>query len=535
VLDLLTRLVDKSLVQAEAPPGGAARYRLLETLRQYARRRLADSGEAEAVHDRHAAHFAAAADQAGSLQAGGHVGGQMADLPASDAVEADLDNFRAALRWCLERPQPEIGLRLAWRLARLWYRRGRLTEAREWLAAFLAVPAAGGAPADLEGRQAALAEAAELARFHGDHPAAAAYCRRWLALAGERGDRGGVARALAGLGLAALAAREYAAARSWLAQSLPYARHVGDPTLSEVLGQLALTAWLEGDLATARARFDEGLAGGPLTASTLWGRFYLALEERDFGRARELLPAMARRVTANPGHRLTALYESARGSLALAEGDHAAAGAAFRLTAAAWRAAGDRGGVAFVLAHVAALAAARGQAERAARVGGAARRQLERFGGPYSPVLQAWLERLIARATPPPHEGELARAWAEGRAMTAEQAVADAEAVAQALAPARDEVAAPPGVPAAAGRAGARATASAPLTRREHEVAALVAQGLTNPQIAVQLVITTRTAGSHLEHIMNKLGVHSRAAVTAWVVEQRGAGAAGAAGTAGTA
>ena len=170
VLDLLTRLVDQSLVGAEAQPDGTARYRLLETLRQYARQRLAAGAGAGAGrrYGRHAAHYLALAEEAEPRT----LGASNPDAPAQLArLEAEHDNLRAALRWWAARGRAAPGLRLAGALTQFWYRGGHLTEGRAWLATFLALPAppAGGGRALQSARLKALGAAGQLARHHGDH------------------------------------------------------------------------------------------------------------------------------------------------------------------------------------------------------------------------------------------------------------------------------------------------------------------------------------------------------------------------------
>jgi non-specific serine/threonine protein kinase len=421
VLDLLTRLVDQSLVGAEAQPDGTARYRLLETLRQYARQRLAAGAGAGRRYDRHAAHYLALAEEAEPRT----LGAPNPDAPAQLArLEAELDNLRAALRWWAARGRAEPGLRLAGALTQFWYRGGHLAEGRAWLATFLALPAppAAGGRAARSARLTALGAAGELARHQGDHAAAGAHNSERLALARALGDRAASAQALIGLGLVAFAAGDRATAGARFEESLALAPGLAPGFLSGTLAYLALVAQAQGDRERARARFEEALRVSPTNAAR-WGRYYLAIEEGDFPRARALEPAMATQGTAGRG---AAIYVSARGALALAEGDHARARELFGQSLAHWRASRDHGGIAFVLAHFAALAAAEGRSRRAARLAGAAAEQHALRGGPRSPVLQAHLERLLAQANRGAAGHAHAAAAQEGRAMTLEQAVADA-------------------------------------------------------------------------------------------------------------
>jgi predicted ATPase/class 3 adenylate cyclase len=219
VLDLLTRLVDKSLVVAEEQPDGAARYRLLETLRQYAQETPAAHGGAEAVRARHAAYYLALAERAAPELEGPR---QRAWL---DRLEAELDNLRQALRWSqAEGGRAEAGLRLATALGHLWRLRGHQREGREWLEAALALPAAAPRTA---ARAAALDGAGVLAWILGDGAAAGARLEASVALWRALGDGRGLGRALANLGLAALD-RDRAAARPVLEEAVARARAAGD-------------------------------------------------------------------------------------------------------------------------------------------------------------------------------------------------------------------------------------------------------------------------------------------------------------------
>ena len=132
VLDLLTRLVDQSLVVAEAEPGGAARYRQLETLRQYAAERLEQSGEREAVGRRHAGYFLGLAGRAAEAMHGPDQGAWF------DRLERDRDNLRAALGWVLAHGDARRGHRFVEALRWFWEVRGDAAEGRRQVAALLA-------------------------------------------------------------------------------------------------------------------------------------------------------------------------------------------------------------------------------------------------------------------------------------------------------------------------------------------------------------------------------------------------------------
>ena len=161
-----------------------------------------------------------------------------------------------------------------------------------------------------------------------------------------------------------------------------------------------------------------------------------------------------------------------------------------------------------LLRGLADLAAAEGRPAQALRLAGAAERLVEAAGVPAGRLDLADAAGRLAACRAAVGEAAAAAAWAAGRALTPEQAVAEALADLEALA---GETPATP--PAAAGGAGA-------LTAREAEVAALVARGLSNRQIAAELAISARTAERHLVNILDKLGFASRVQVATWAVDQ---------------
>src|SRR5262249_7530818 len=158
-------------------------------------------------------------------------------------------------------------------------------------------------------RLRALEAAGALARYGGDHAAAAAWWREGRALARELGDQAVLVRMLNGLGLVAPAAGDAATARPRPRGGLALARGRGGPLPSDTLASLARVAQSGGDRGEARARFEEALRGRPGN-SALWGRFYLAVEDGDFARARGLEPALAARGVSD---RSVGIYLSARG------------------------------------------------------------------------------------------------------------------------------------------------------------------------------------------------------------------------------
>ncbi len=248
VLDLLAGLVDKSLV-ATAGEGGVQRYRLFETIRQYALEQLAASGEADALR---AAHLAWCADFACGAEAHLHGPDQGAWL---DRIDAEHDNCRAALAWAATSGAAEPGLRLAAALWPFWYMRGHLGEGRRSLGALLGLDAAAAASPAVRGR--ATKALGALAYYQGDYPTARAAWEEGLALARAADSPADVGKLLNNLGLLLRAVGDYAASRRCFDECLAVMRGLGDRGgEARALRNLAQVAYEEGRLAESKALID---------------------------------------------------------------------------------------------------------------------------------------------------------------------------------------------------------------------------------------------------------------------------------------
>jgi non-specific serine/threonine protein kinase len=194
------------------------------------------------------------------------------------------------------------------------------------------------------------------------------------------------------------------------------------------------------------------------------------------------------------------------GNVALIQAEYDRATALLRESLTLHREIGGKEGIAYCMEGLAGVAEARRQSERAARLFGAAEALREAIGWPLSPAENPAHAQVVIAARTRLDEPAWAAAWAAGREMPLEQAIADAQAAGEppvALGP----------TPASGGRP------PDPLTRREREVAALVSRGLTDRQIAETLVITEGTVGVHLNNIFGKLELHSRAQLAVWAAE----------------
>src|SRR5271166_4134482 len=248
VLDLLTLLVDKSLVVAE-DASGRTRYRLLETVRQYALEKLGESGQADAVRARHRDHYTALA---ALLDTSPHTSYEQ----RLEQTDTEIDNLRAAFAWSRENCDIGLALALASSLQPLWLARGRIREGLTWFDTALADLDAyhpGVAPAV---RARALADRATLGLWAGVADGME-QAHEALAIAREVDDPALLARALTACGASAVYDPEVA--RPYFAEAIGLARSIGDGwRLSEILGWQAFGGVMVGDSIAIRAAAEEG-------------------------------------------------------------------------------------------------------------------------------------------------------------------------------------------------------------------------------------------------------------------------------------
>ena len=249
VLDILGRLVEKSLVFTD-PTTAEARFRLLETVREYARGRLVEAGEADQTLRRHRDWYLSLVDRAAPSFFQG-------PEPVEQLRRLDLEHedIRAALGWCLDQPgEGRAGLRMAAGLWRYWEIRGYLSEGRRWLERMM--DAVGNESSSL--RANALTGAGNLAFMQGDFRAASSFHEGSLALHRQLGDRQSVAYAANNLANTALQLGEHDRARALYEETLELTRELGDRR-GVIFGSinLAAVATSEGDFETARQLQDQ--------------------------------------------------------------------------------------------------------------------------------------------------------------------------------------------------------------------------------------------------------------------------------------
>jgi predicted ATPase/class 3 adenylate cyclase/DNA-binding CsgD family transcriptional regulator len=598
VLDLVSLLVDKSLVVADNA-GGQTRYRLLETVRQYALEKLGESGEADAVRTRHRDHYTAMA--------------AVLDAPAGrdyeqriEQAEIEIDNLRAAFGWSRENSDVELALALASSLQPLWLGRGRIQEGLVWFDAALADLDAQHPAVAATVRARALADRAALGLWVGAGDSLG-QAQQALSIAREVDEPALLARALTACGLivAVLSvelARPYFAEAVGLARALDdrwrlsqilawqatAANNAGDPIatrtaaeegrdLAEAIGDrfasrqcrwcLGFAHVYQGDLASAAAQFGELVAEAQaahdriLEVNSLASQGIVLACQGDTGAARAAADA-AIEAAAELGGIYAAMGHAALVSAARAAGDvatlqeaaaqpylsalpHTAAVqrlfsaevallggdllAARRLTdeavtsttgyylsAALWVRArvamaqgeperGERDahdaltcaakinaylGIPDILECLGTLAGDAGIHREATRLFGAAHGIRQRMGAIRFKIYEADYEASVAALRDALGEQDFDSAWAEGAALSTEEAIAYAQR----------------------GRGQRKRPASgwASLTPTERDVVRLVSDGLGNKDIATRLFVSPRTVQTHLTHVYTKLGLTSR-------------------------
>ncbi len=294
VLDLLTQLVAKSLVLSTQSPRQAARFNMLETIREYAQEKMALAGETESARGQHLAYYLALAETA-EPELRGH-----SQVPWLKCLDRENDNLRAALAWAVNRNDTESAQRLAGALTYFWSIRSYTAEGRRWLSAALHLPTRPGSLGPSAWQARALLGAGWLGLENDPSPS-----QPWLEMAldiyRELGDKAGMAHTLfwsarhrfATQNDSAMALEAYqealdlwmgiddgwgvgnclhmmghavgdmgniAQAREFYERSVQIFREKGDGwQLMQPLGDLAFQAWLDGDAARALAAFEENL------------------------------------------------------------------------------------------------------------------------------------------------------------------------------------------------------------------------------------------------------------------------------------
>jgi len=535
-LGVITSLLDKSLLRRQDGPDGEPRFAMLETIREYGLEQLQVAGEDISVRRRHLGWFAKFAErcQTGVLGPEGPLW--------LDRLAAELDNFRAALAWSVidaDRVSARAGLRTAGALHQLWLYRAYLSEGQHWLERTLAadqeqgddgrddddvpLPAIRTGALGADPRVIALNALSILLGTLSRQEQCSIRSEEALALARVVQDRIGEVHALIGLANY-LPTSESGRSIALLEQSVSIARSQGETVAAwRSLRNLGYMLARSGDDERARLVLEESLAIARATGGFVWGVAQsvrdlgtLALNQGNLDRASQLLEeslGLVAQMRSTQGRHSVLMT---LGTIALARGDaHGAAEYLIESLTLAYHD-GQRLGFARCLEGLAtAVATEASGASAASALGvvhllGAATALREEMGRPAVRIEQSFVERTVAALKASLGEDAFLRGWAEGRAMTLAQAYT--LAIETAPVPAADARKAD-----AADREAGRGASC--LTHREREIAVLVAHGLTNRQMAKELVLSERTVDSHIRNIMSKLEVGSRAQIAAWAVE----------------
>jgi predicted ATPase/DNA-binding NarL/FixJ family response regulator len=530
VLDLLTALIDKSLVTIDGELNGRVRYRLLDTIREYAAGQAAEAGETERLRRRQRDYMLALYE---SMVASAFVRG---DPPWPDRVAmywlatSERPNCIAALAYCHEHGDAEEGMRLCFSMRSTWLADGDATQGAAWLDRFLALDQV--VAAGVRGR--ALSVRAELAFEQQDYAAAEQAARDCLRVsrAERAGNEAGGSRLL---GLIALRAGRTDEALASVDAAIAAARAAGDDWEDGVaLTARATVIARAGRLDEAHHAFDSAIEvlrdnNGWGVAQARYGSGRLAMARGDAEAAvRHFAAALAlyRQIDVRP--------EMARclagiGAVALAQGDLPLARSSLRESLQLSLATGQRLAVARGLEATAALAAVAGDLARAVRLAGAALALREAIGDRPSPAATGQLDQLLAAARASLGAAAAGALLAEGRAMSPDAAAQAAaagqhrEAGEPAAAPGPEPGPAGATVPAARPPGAApedrpdHLAGAGPLTGRERQVAGLVTTGMSNRAIAAALVISPATVARHVANIFAKLGFSSRSQIAAWM------------------
>ena len=379
VLDGLGALVDHSLVRRGRPRNDETRFRMLETIREFAGDRLVASGEDAEMRRRHARHVVAMVEAAEP--------DLLRDRARLDRVEEENDNIRAALRWSIDTGEVEAGLRIVGASWRFWQLRNHLAEGRQWTEEVLSLPAA---KARSAARAKALGALGSLAYYMRDPDHVAGPYEESLAISRELGDRQGEAEGAYNLAFARLLTRDIRGAKELLLRAEEIARTIDDPLrLAHAKAALSIVVADEGDVDGAEALIEEA-RNAFVTAGDVWGIVLtsgqlatLALQRGDLEGAR------------------TGILQSLDGSTVMGAGDWSAV----------------------AIQAMAVLAIREGDPERGVRLAGAAARLREIAGGEAPPSIVGLDDPLeLAKESLP--QGRIDALWEEGRAMDLDQAIA---------------------------------------------------------------------------------------------------------------
>jgi len=427
MLDGVSALVEQSLLRQGDTPEGQPRFWMLETIHEYAGEKLVECGETAALRRCHAAYFLALVEEVAPALTGAGQAAGMARLGE------EHDNLRAALRWALERDEVEMGLRIAGAVWRFWYNRAELTEGRSWLERLLARDEDLGCGTASSVRARALHGAGVLAYSQNDYERAMALYTESRKLYEGLGRPPGLALVLNSLGNVARDRGDFGRAAALFVESLKLQRVQGDAWGTALaLNNLGVVTEEQGDYGRAMTLYEEslalrrGLADQRGIADLLNNLGNVARMTGDHGRAAALLAESLalRRELGNAWGIAMALTNL--GEVARDQGDYERAEGLYRESLALLRDVGDKVVIAACLEGMAAAASARRRLERVTRLSAAAATLRGAIGAPLPPAEQTLYDHTVADARAALGAIPFVEAWAAGRALSLEQAMAEA-------------------------------------------------------------------------------------------------------------
>jgi predicted ATPase/DNA-binding CsgD family transcriptional regulator/tetratricopeptide (TPR) repeat protein len=520
ILDLITALADKSLLELDSVTLGQARYRMLESVREYAHEWLTIAGEAPELYRRRLEYVVHEAESGLAVAMAAVPAPWSARVELFKRMDLEAGNLREVLASCLADGDAEHGLRICAAMRPVWIVRGSFADGAAWMDAFLGMDGFAAVPVTVRG--AALIGRAQLALASGSD-GAEDLALTGLELSAAAGEQTWQATALNLLAEAALHAGQPEKAAARAAEALRAARSAGDRwNESYAFGTMAALAGQRGALREAQDLGEQALA---ITRDVdqLWGAARAMLGLGDLARMRGehdaarqyYIDALAilRELNARPD---IARCLAGLGRIAIDQADLPAARQHLADSLRLSYASGSRIGMARGLEALARLALLEGNPETALRLAGAV--AALRAEAHLPPVPGARVQRYLDGAA---ELGQytVAALWGDGLRMTSAAAVR----LALHEEPAEAGRGGPLDTGPPAGR-GADATAAAPapgapasaLTPRERQVVALLGDGLSNRAIAAELYISPATAARHVANILIKLGFTSRSQVAAW-------------------
>ena len=546
-LDGVASLLDKSLLQQTAQEGEEPRLLMLETIREYGLECLTSSAEVEITRQAHVAYYLALAQEARTTWYGPE------QQAWCDRVEQEQGNVRAVLQWLLEGKEAALALQLSNALWWFWLTRSHVREGRTFLEKVLA----GSAEVVTSARAEALNGLGFLLEFLGEYEQAEKRCEESLALCRKLGDTSGAAWPLKNLGALAFDRDEYTKADTLLQEALTLFREGGDQVGCHwSLSHLSMLYSQQGEDVKARACAEESLAlakelgdkdtiafdlillakvlfvsqAGSMAIDPLLEEYFslaidrtskrifaldllgkIALSQGDVVKAHALLQECLAYYRAQGYRREIGETLAFLGQVAALQHDDATAYALYEEGLLRARKVDSKCTVASCLEGLAGVRAAQGELPRSARLWGAAEALRQAIGAPIPAVSRRAYERAVTAARAQSGEKAFAAAWAQGRTMRLEHVLA-----AQGPVPMPSPI---PADPSTAPPVAKSSTYPDGLTAREVEVLRLVAQGLTDAQVAQKLVISPSTVNTHLKAIYGKIGVSSRSAATRYALE----------------